>query len=75
MLGRYTQNPATNWKNKDAAIYLVTSLVAKGQTQKQGVTQTNQLVNITDFYQTHILPDLQNANGTFLATFYNCEYL
>lgn len=62
MLGQYSQNPGSNWKNKDAATYLVTSLVAKGQTQRQGVTQINQLVNVNDFYTAHILPDLQSPN-------------
>jgi exportin-2 (importin alpha re-exporter) len=66
MLVNYSGNPATAWKSKDAAIYLVTSLVAKGQTQKEGVTKTNDLVNITDFYQTHILPELSNTQVNFL---------
>ena len=30
----YAKNPSKNWKNKDAAIYLVTSLAAKAKTQK-----------------------------------------
>lgn len=34
MLGEYAKNPGQNWKHKDAAIYLVTSLASKGQTQK-----------------------------------------
>ncbi|KAK2157652.1 hypothetical protein LSH36_187g00016 [Paralvinella palmiformis] len=62
MLQEYTKNPAQNWKNKDAAIYLVTSLAAKGQTQKQGVTKTSELVNILDFFNGHIAPDLQSPN-------------
>jgi len=63
MLVKYAQNPQGAWKSKDAAIYLVTSLVAKGQTQKEGVTKTNELVNVLDFYQTHILPELSNPEG------------
>ncbi|CAL8069631.1 unnamed protein product [Orchesella dallaii] len=62
MLTQYNQNPNGGWKSKDAAIYLVTSLAAKGQTQRHGITQTNQLVNIVDFYTTYILPDLQAPN-------------
>ncbi|KAK6166863.1 hypothetical protein SNE40_023474 [Patella caerulea] len=62
LLEEYTKNPAQNWKNKDAAIYLVTSLAAKGQTQKQGVTQTSGLVNMTEFFENQILPDLQSPN-------------
>lgn len=34
MLGEYAKNPGENWKHKDAAIYLVTSLASKAQTQK-----------------------------------------
>lgn len=34
MLAEYAKNPGQNWKHKDAAIYLVTSLASKGQTQK-----------------------------------------
>lgn len=36
MLAEYAKNPGQNWKHKDAAIYLVTSLASKGQTQKVG---------------------------------------
>uniref|UniRef100_A0A0B7B1D2 Exportin-2 n=2 Tax=Arion vulgaris TaxID=1028688 RepID=A0A0B7B1D2_9EUPU len=62
LLEEYAKNPAQNWKSKDAAIFLVTSLAAKAQTQRQGVTQTSELVNITEFYQAHILPDLNSPN-------------
>ena len=31
---------------------------------QQGVTQTSELVNVVDFYQSHILPDLQDTDGT-----------
>lgn len=34
MLQEYAKNPSVNWKHKDAAIYLVTSLASKAQTQK-----------------------------------------
>lgn len=34
MLAEYAKNPGQNWKHKDAAIYLVTSLASKAQTQK-----------------------------------------
>jgi len=62
MLTEYSKNPSQNWKNKDAAIFLVTSLAAKGQTQKHGATQTSELVNIHEFLQNHILPILQSAD-------------
>lgn len=62
MLGEYAKNPGENWKHKDAAIYLVTSLASKAQTQKHGITQANELVNLTEFFVNHILPDLQSSN-------------
>ncbi|XP_074642803.1 exportin-2-like [Tubulanus polymorphus] len=62
LLDEYSQNPAENWAKKDAAIYLVTSLAAKAKTQKLGITQTSELVNITDFFNSHIVPDLTSPN-------------
>uniref|UniRef100_A0A8C0WJE0 Exportin-2 n=1 Tax=Castor canadensis TaxID=51338 RepID=A0A8C0WJE0_CASCN len=62
MLQEYVKNPSVNWKHKDAAIYLVTSLASKAQTQKHGITQANELVNLTEFFVNHILPDLKSAN-------------
>uniref|UniRef100_A0AAU7BNY5 Exportin-2 n=1 Tax=Propylea japonica TaxID=158624 RepID=A0AAU7BNY5_9CUCU len=62
MIGKYNENRKENWRSKDAALYLVTSLVSRGATQKQGVTQTSQLVSIPQFFQQHILPELQQPN-------------
>ncbi|XP_032826379.1 exportin-2 [Petromyzon marinus] len=62
MLSQYAKDPAAHWKHKDAAIYLVTSLASKAQTQKLGITQANQLVNLTDFFVSHIQTDLQSPN-------------
>lgn len=98
MLAEYAKTPRENWKHKDAAIYLVTSLASKAQTQKvwltytlqsywiwcisyvtaktfvlnvksfilskqHGITQANELVNLTEFFVNHILPDLKSSNG------------
>ncbi|KAF5296580.1 hypothetical protein FQR65_LT10233 [Abscondita terminalis] len=62
MLSKYAENPNQNWRSKDAAIYLVTSLVSRGSTQKHGVTQTSQLVSIPQFCQQHILNELERTN-------------
>ncbi|XP_010190560.1 PREDICTED: exportin-2 isoform X2 [Mesitornis unicolor] len=62
MLQEYAKNPSVNWKHKDAAIYLVTSLASKAQTQKHGITQANELVNLTEFFVNHIQPDLKSAS-------------
>lgn len=65
MLQEYSINPKGNWKSKDAAIYLVTSLAAKGATQRHGITQTSELVNVTDFMKNHVFPDIESPNGKF----------
>ncbi len=67
MLQKYSQNPAENWRSKDAALYLVTSLAAKGQTEKHGVTQSSQLVNLTDFAAQHIIPELEKPDGIAIS--------
>ncbi|CAG8538941.1 11296_t:CDS:10 [Paraglomus occultum] len=58
-LNTYNQNPAVNWKEKDTAIYLLTSIAAQGSVTKHGVTVVNSFVNVVDWYDQHILPDLK----------------
>lgn len=62
MMAKYASNPTQNWRSKDAALYLVTSLVSRGATQKHGVTQTSQLVSIPQFFQDQIVQELQRPD-------------
>ena len=62
LLAQYASNPQGNWKAKDACIYIVTSLATKKSTAKHGTTETNQLVNLVDFYKSQIEPDLSSVN-------------
>ena len=62
MLDLYASNPGGKWTSKDAAIYLVTSLATRAKTAKHGITQTNQLVDLTDFCRQHILPEIQKVD-------------
>lgn len=62
MLETYNSKP-TQWQCKNAAIFLVTSLESRGQTQKFGVTQISNLVNLNEFAVLNILPELQKPNG------------
>lgn len=59
MLQQYQLNSENNWKAKDAAIFLVTSLACKKQTAKHGTTQASELVNLHSFFTENILPELQ----------------
>ena len=55
MLAEYTKNPAQNWKNKDAAVFLVTSLAAKGQTQKVSLVLSTKLEIVVSGYDKFII--------------------
>ena len=61
LLAQHAASPATAWQAKDAAVYIVTSLAVKTSTAREGTTSTNELVNIVDFFQSNILPELQSA--------------
>ena len=57
LLQQYGSNNA-DWKAKDCAVFLVIALTVRGRTAAQGATATNQLVNIVEFFQTHVMPEL-----------------
>lgn len=54
LLAEHAANPSANWKAKDCAMYLVVALTVRGRTAAQGATNTNQLVNIGDFYSQQV---------------------
>jgi exportin-2 (importin alpha re-exporter) len=59
LLTEYAKSPTTNWRSKDAAIYLVTSLATRSKTQKLGTTEASALVDIGEFYSSQIKPHLE----------------
>ncbi|XP_059055862.1 exportin-2 [Achroia grisella] len=62
MLTRYGESGAEAWRGKDAAMYLVTSLAARGSTQAAGVTRASPLVDLAQFAAHHALPELQRPD-------------
>lgn len=53
-----------DWKHKDTAIFLFSSLAAKGSITNAGVTSTNVLVDVVKFFSENIAHDLvQNDNS------------
>ena len=50
MVDQFNSNPKSNWKSKDAAVFLVTNLATKSKTEKSGTTQVRELVNVSDFF-------------------------
>ncbi|KIS69121.1 putative importin-alpha export receptor [Mycosarcoma maydis] len=61
-LDQYRADPHANWKQKDTAIYLLTSIASKSSTAQHGVTSTNELVNVVDFFSDNVLADLQSSS-------------
>lgn len=62
LLNKYKASPAQNWRAKDTVIFLVTSMTARGATEKHGVTQSSQLVPIPKFCTDEIVPELERPN-------------
>ena len=63
-LSEYSKNPKTAWKSKDTAVYLYSSIAAKGTiTASQGVKSTNPLVDVLEFFQSNIASDLLTTDG------------
>jgi exportin-2 (importin alpha re-exporter) len=62
-LAMHSKNPKANWRAKDTAVYLFCSIAAKGTpTAAKGVTQTNSLVDVGDFFSNNLAVDLTGPN-------------
>ncbi|KAI5803210.1 Cse1-domain-containing protein [Geopyxis carbonaria] len=57
-LQEYSKNPKDNWRSKDTALYLFSSIAAKGTTERKGVVHINNHIDVVQFFQTHIAADL-----------------
>lgn len=57
-LKTFNEDPANNWKFKDIAIYLFSSIASKGSITNSGITSTNFLVDVINFFTEFIYPDL-----------------
>ncbi|KAK4517849.1 uncharacterized protein ATC70_001197 [Mucor velutinosus] len=63
-LQTYSTNPKANWKDKNTAIFLLVAIASRSSTSQQGVTKTNALVDVVDFFSKHVLCDLQSDVNT-----------
>ncbi|KAG7863931.1 hypothetical protein KL919_001246 [Ogataea angusta] len=54
------QSHSTDWKSKDLAICLFSSIAAKGSITNAGITSTNLLVDVVDFFSQYVAQDLVN---------------
>ncbi|KAG7713014.1 hypothetical protein KL949_005308 [Ogataea haglerorum] len=61
-LASFQSNP-TNWKSKDLAICLFSSIAAKGSITNAGITSTNLLVDVVEFFSQYVAQDLVNETS------------
>jgi exportin-2 (importin alpha re-exporter) len=62
-LAAYSKDPKANWRSKDTAVYLFCSIAAKGTpTAAKGVTQTNVLVDVGEFFSNNLAGDLTDSD-------------
>ncbi|GKY96134.1 hypothetical protein MPSEU_000573500 [Mayamaea pseudoterrestris] len=59
MLAEYAKDPIGKWAAKDAAINLVMGVAIRKESAS-GVAELNNAVNIMEFFQTQIFPELQD---------------
>ena len=64
LLQQYAAAPDKEWKLKDCAIFLVMALTVRGKVASRGATATNELVDIPDFYRSHILTELRTPTNS-----------
>ena len=49
-LSEYAKNPTQNWRSKDTALFLFSAIAIKSSTALGGVTSTNILVDVCQFW-------------------------
>ncbi|KXT14347.1 hypothetical protein AC579_3998 [Pseudocercospora musae] len=75
-LSEYAKDRSANWKSKDTAVHLFSSIAAKGTaTAAKGVLSVNPNVNVIEFFQTNIAEDLTNAKAEPLLKVDAIKYL
>lgn len=62
-VSRFLTMDGDHWRNKDIATYLFSSLATKGQITHHGVTSTNILVDVVQYFSENIAGDLVSADA------------
>ena len=75
-LAEYNKDQKANWKAKDTAVHLFSSIAAKGTaTAAKGVLSVNPHIDVIDFFQKRIAEDLTNADAVPLLKVDAIKYL
>lgn len=62
MLKSYEANKAANWKHKDLAIFLYSSMAIKGSTRQHDIVSVSEHVNIEQFLETKVVDELNDTD-------------
>ncbi|KAJ1758050.1 importin-alpha export receptor [Coemansia sp. RSA 1591] len=61
-LAQYAANSA-DWRQKDVAMFMATSVAVVASVGALGATRVNSLVDVADFYNTHVVPHLRAVDS------------
>ena len=64
MLAEYDADPVNKWAAKDAALHLMLGIAPKAESAAGGVSLVNDKVDVTSFFMTNVLNELQEADMT-----------
>lgn len=62
-LTEYSSQPVKNWKSKLLATQIFSAVGARGFADAIGVTSVNPLINIVDYFNAQVMPDLKSTSG------------
>ncbi|KAI9472735.1 importin-alpha export receptor [Coemansia sp. RSA 989] len=62
-LEQYAANPGANWRQKDVAMFMATSVAVMASVNALGATRVNELVNIVDFFTSHVVQHLSQVDS------------
>lgn len=61
MLAKFHEDPDNKWASKDAAIHLMLGISIRRESSL-GVSETNEAVNVMNFFNSNVLQELQDCN-------------
>lgn len=75
-LSKHNSDPKNNWRAKDTAVWLFSSIAAKGTpSQARGLAATNPNVDVLGFFQTNVATDLTTQSAQPLLKVDAIKYL
>eukprot|EP00298_Acanthocystis_sp_HF-20_P004772 c15082_g1_i1.p1 GENE.c15082_g1_i1~~c15082_g1_i1.p1 ORF type:complete len:726 (+),score=188.34 c15082_g1_i1:67-2244(+) len=66
MFTQLKQNDKDKIRIKDACIQLVTAITAKNSTSAFGAVEINQFINVIEFFNSYVLPEISSSNSPIL---------